>query len=181
MLFIIFGPCANGSKLSKLSSVNHQISGFDFVEEHSACFETVRQLNQPRQTSLPHSLAGPARCSRIRNCITDMKGNHSRSLKEQFHPKSEAWQEEHSAVIVRFWCSDGACWGIPFSQVLGTHYDPEQQRLLIECSIGSVVVIGPKAWDFYDAFCSQRATMLKADGKDILNVTMVLRGEAAPG
>jgi len=110
-----------------------------------------------------------------------MEGNHSRSVKEQFGPKSEAWQEEHSPAIVRFWCSDGACWGIPFSQVLGTHYDPEQQRLLIECSIGSVVVIGPKAWDFYDAFCSQRATMLKADGKDILNVTMVLRGEAAPG
>lgn len=57
----------------------------------------------------------------------------------------------------------------------------EQQRLLMDCSIGSVVVIGPKAWDFYDAFCSRRATMLKADGKDILNVTIVLRGEAAPG
>jgi hypothetical protein len=109
-----------------------------------------------------------------------MKGNHLRSLKEHFGPKSEAWQEEQSPAIVRFWCSDGACWGIPFSQVLGTHYDPEQQRLLIECSIGSVVVIGPKAWDFYDAFCSQRTTMLEADGKDILNVTMVLRDEATP-
>jgi hypothetical protein len=101
-----------------------------------------------------------------------------KSVDQQSAPKSEAWQEQQSPAIVRFWCSDGACWGIPFFQVVGTHYDPEQERLLIECSIGTVVVIGPKAWDFYDALCSQRATLVKADGKDILNVTMALRGNA---
>jgi len=93
--------------------------------------------------------------------------------------KSQAWQEQPSPAIVRFWCSDGACWGIPLSQVLGTHYDPEQERLLIECSIGTIVVIGPKAWDFYDAFCSRRASLVKADGSDILTVTMALRGDSS--
>jgi hypothetical protein len=98
---------------------------------------------------------------------------------EQFGPKSKPWEEQQSTVIVRFWCSDGACWGIPFSQVVGTHYDPEQQRLLIECSIGTIVVIGSAAWDFYDAFCDQKATLIKADGEGILTVTMALRGDSS--
>jgi len=49
---------------------------------------------------------------------------------------------------------------------------------LIECSLGTVVVTGPKAWDFYDTFCSHKATLLKADGKDILTVTMSLRANS---
>ena len=98
---------------------------------------------------------------------------------EQFGAKSQPWEKQESTAIVRFWCSDSACWGIPFSQIVGTRYDPEQQRLLIECSIGTIVVIGPKAWDFYDAFCDQKATLIKADGSEILTVTMVVRGDGS--
>jgi hypothetical protein len=103
-----------------------------------------------------------------------MNANPSLSLKEQFGPKSEAWQEQQSPPIVRFWCDDGACWGIPFFQVAGTHYNPEQQSLLIQCSLGTIVITGPKAWDFYDRFCSNKATLLKADGNDIIAVTIAL-------
>jgi hypothetical protein len=59
-------------------------------------------------------------------------------------------------------------------QVTGTHYDPEHQSLLINWSLGTIVVTGPKAWDFYDQLCLHRATLLKAAGKDILTVTMAL-------
>jgi hypothetical protein len=31
-----------------------------------------------------------------------------------------------------------------------------------------------KAWDFYDQFCKHRATLLKADGKDIIAVSMAI-------
>jgi len=41
-------------------------------------------------------------------------------------------------------------------------------------ALGTIVVTGPKAWDFYDRFCNHKATLLKADGKDILAVTMAL-------
>ena len=64
--------------------------------------------------------------------------------------------------------------GISVFQVSGTHYNPEHQSLLIDWSRGTIVVTGPKAWDFYDLFCNHRATLLKADGKDILAVTMAL-------
>ena len=103
-----------------------------------------------------------------------MNVNSTLSLKEQCGPKSQAWQEQQSPPIVRFWCDDGICWGFPFYQVSGTHYNPEHQSLLIDWSLGTIVVTGPKAWDFYDLFCNHRATLLKADGKDILAVTMAL-------
>src|SRR6516162_10272044 len=79
-----------------------------------------------------------------------MNLNPALSLKEQYGPKSQAWQEQQSPHIVRFWCDDGACWGIPFHQVLGTHYNPKHESLLIQFALGTIVVTGPKAWDFYD-------------------------------
>jgi hypothetical protein len=40
-----------------------------------------------------------------------------------------------------------------------------------------LVIAGPKALDFYDDFCSHRAASLKADGKDILSVRMLLNSD----
>ena len=97
------------------------------------------------------------------------------TLKEQYGPKSEAWQEEQSPPIVRFWCDDGTCWAIPFFQIALMHYHPEEQTLLIECSPGTIVVMGPKAWDFCDRLCSHKVGLLKPDAKDIFSVTMALR------
>jgi hypothetical protein len=104
-----------------------------------------------------------------------MNVNPVLSLKEQYGPKSEAWQEQQSPPMVRFWCDDGICWAIPFFQVAFMRYHPEEQSLLIECAPGTIVVIGPKAWEFCERFCSQRIALLKADAKDILAVTMELR------
>jgi hypothetical protein len=106
-----------------------------------------------------------------------MNVNPSLSLKEQYGPKSEAWQEQQSPPIVRFWCEDGTCWTIPFFQVAFMHYHPDEETLLIECSPGTIVVTGPKAWEFCERFCSHRVASLKADGTDILTITMALRGE----
>jgi hypothetical protein len=35
-----------------------------------------------------------------------------------------------------------------------------------------LAIIGPKAFDFYSAFAEGKATLLKADGKDILSVSL---------
>ena len=103
------------------------------------------------------------------------------SLKQLYDTGSDAWQEQQSPPIVRFWCDDGACWGIPFQQVTGTHYNPEHQSLLIDWPLGTIVVTGPKAWDFYGRFCSHRARLIEADGKDILGVTIALNRRAHAG
>src|ERR1700726_2425621 len=41
----------------------------------------------------------------------------------------------------------------------------------------TLVIAGPKFLEFYDDFCNHRATSLKADGKDILAVTIALNAE----
>src|SRR6202043_3194166 len=43
----------------------------------------------------------------------------------------------------------------------------------------TLVIAGPKFLEFYDDFCNHRATSLKADGKDILEVKMLLNAERA--
>ena len=48
------------------------------------------------------------------------------------------------------------------------------ESLLIQYALGTIVVTGPKAWDFYDQFCKHKATLLKADGKDIIAVSMAI-------
>jgi hypothetical protein len=99
------------------------------------------------------------------------------SLREQYGPKSAAWTEAQFPPIVRFWCDDGVCWGVPFHQVVATNYNPEVQTLLIYWSLGSILVTGPKAEAFFGRFSEHRVAVLRADGKDIVRLTMSLRQE----
>ena len=57
---------------------------------------------------------------------------------------------------------------------LRTRYVPNQVRLLIYFSMGTIIVFGPKALEFYDDFFNHRATNLKPDGMEILSVEMDL-------
>ena len=50
-----------------------------------------------------------------------MNLNPSLTLKEQYGPRSEAWQEHPSPPIVRFWCDAGKLWAIPFFQIAFKH------------------------------------------------------------
>ena len=76
--------------------------------------------------------------------------------------------------IVRFWSDSGDCWGFLFHHLTGTCYSAKYQRLLIDWALGTIVVAGPKALEFYEHFSNHRATLIKADGKDILSVRMEL-------
>jgi hypothetical protein len=111
-----------------------------------------------------------------------MSGNnpHPRvpTLKDLYGPKQSSFPwEEHQAEIVRFWIDSGDCWGFLFHHVSGTYYSAKEQRLLIDCGLGTIVVTGPKAFEFYEQFSNHRATLIKADGKDILSVKMHLNSE----
>jgi hypothetical protein len=80
---------------------------------------------------------------------------------------------------VRFWTDDGSCWGVPFHQVIAMNYNPRAQALLIQWSLGSILVTGPKAEAFFEPFCEHKVALVKADGKDIIRVTMALRAAGA--
>jgi hypothetical protein len=99
----------------------------------------------------------------------------ARSLKEQFSRDSEAWKEQ-SDPIFRFW-ADGDWWGFPFYSLTASRYFGDKATLCLYWPLGTAVITGPKVLDFYAGFCAHRATSIKADGKDILSVTMVLNSE----
>ena len=99
-----------------------------------------------------------------------------RSLKEQFSRISEAWKEQ-SDPIFRFW-AEGDWWGFPFFSLSASRYFGEKQTLCLYWPLATVVIAGPKVLDFYTGFCAHRATCLKADGKDIKVLNLILRGNS---
>ncbi|MGA8659635.1 MAG: hypothetical protein WB586_26225 [Chthoniobacterales bacterium] len=115
-----------------------------------------------------------------------MNGNNSqmasspkaRTLRELYGKTTRAW-EQSTAPIVRFWAENGQCWGFPFFSLVAARYMPSQERLILYWSLGTLGITGPKALEFYDDFANHRATLLKADGKDILSVKLVLNAERA--
>ena len=108
-----------------------------------------------------------------------MNGNNRQaptpSFRELYGPKRSAvpW-EEQQVDIVRFWTDSGDCWGFLFHHLTGTRFSAKDQSLLIDWALGTIVVMGPKTLEFYEQLSDHRATLVKADGKDILSVRMHL-------
>src|ERR1700719_617364 len=100
----------------------------------------------------------------------------SRSLREQFSKGSDAWKEQ-SDPIFRFW-TEGDWWGFPFFSLSASRYFGDKETLCLYWPLGTVVVTGPKVLDFYAGFCAHRATCLKADGKDIKVLNLILSGDS---
>jgi hypothetical protein len=100
----------------------------------------------------------------------------ARSLKEQFSRSSEAWKEQ-SDPIFRFW-AEGDWWGFPFFSLSASRYFGDKETLCLYWPLGTVVIAGPKVLDFYAGFCAHRATCLKADGKDIKVLNLILSGDS---
>jgi hypothetical protein len=96
----------------------------------------------------------------------------ARSLREQY-AKCSCW-EERSEPIVSFVCADGVL-GFPFSHLLATRYVEAEQLLTLQWSSVIMEIRGPKALDFYKDFAKGKGTWIKADGKEILSVTMTLK------
>jgi hypothetical protein len=102
-----------------------------------------------------------------------------RSLKEQFSRGSEAWKEQ-SEPIFRFW-AEGDWWGFPFYSLSASRYFGDKDTLCLYWPLGTIVVTGPKVMDFYAGFCANRATCLKADGKDITDLKLMPNGDSNAG
>ena len=101
-----------------------------------------------------------------------------RSLHELYGEKERPWSEK-TEPIIRFWESEsGECWGLPFFSLSAARFVPHSQRLILYFPVATIWVTGgPKVLEFYEALAKQRATLLKADGKDILSVKMHLNSE----
>jgi hypothetical protein len=108
--------------------------------------------------------------------------HRSPSLKEQYSQNSSPCWRPDAEPLVRFWDSQsGNCWAFPFYSVVGCCYHPQEQVLSIGLQNFQVVISGPKTEAFFDAFCKQRATLIKADGVDIINVSVLQPGDPPAG
>jgi hypothetical protein len=114
----------------------------------SAKITKRKDLDEPRRLKLP------------------MKGNDAQprvpALKDLYGPKRSSFPwEEQQTEIVRFWADSGDCWGFLFHHLSGSYYSAKEQRLLIDWPLGTIVVTGPKALEFYEQFSNHRATLLR--------------------
>jgi hypothetical protein len=67
--------------------------------------------------------------------------------------------------------------GFPFFSLSASRYFGDKKSLCLYWPLGTVIITGPKVLDFYAGFSAHRVTCLKADGRDILSVTMVPNSE----
>jgi hypothetical protein len=129
-----------------------------------------------------HSLDEPRselrRASPAVNNESFMNDNSDYSFTDRYSTKraSQAW-EEASSPIVRFRTDDGACWGFIFHHLEYACF--ERDTLLLEWSIGTIRIRGPKAEMFFDKFANHQATSISSDGKDIESITMRLKSDDA--
>ena len=75
----------------------------------------------------------------------------------------------------------GECWGFPFFSLSAArfipHPHPHSQRLLLYFPSATIQVIGgAKVLEFLEELSNHRATGLKSDGKEILEVKVMLNG-----
>ena len=69
--------------------------------------------------------------------------------------------------------------GLPVlsSSLSASRYFGDKETLCLYWPLGTVVIAGPKVLDFYAEFCVHRSTCIKADGKDITNLKLILNGD----
>jgi hypothetical protein len=100
-----------------------------------------------------------------------------RSLKEQFSRNSEAWKEQ-SDPIFRFW-AEGHWWGFVFFRLSASRYLGDKETLCVSIGrLGSSSSRVRRVLDFYAGLCAHRPTCLKADGKDIMDLKLILNGDS---
>ena len=88
-------------------------------------------------------------------------------------------EEQQSDPIFRFW-TGGDWWGFPFFSLSASRYFGDRETLCLYWPLGTVLITGSKVLDFYAGFCAHRATCLKADGKDITDLKLMLNGDFTP-
>jgi hypothetical protein len=64
--------------------------------------------------------------------------------------------------------------GFPYFGLSASRYFGDKETLCFYWQLGTVVMTGPKVLDFYAGFCTHRVTCLKADGKDITDLKLIL-------
>jgi len=89
------------------------------------------------------------------------------TLAEEAEGTQAAWRPGGRDLVFRVWVED-KCYGLPWAHLLLCTL--EDDAVILQFTLGRVIIRGPKATDFYDDFCQDRTTKVKADGRGIIEV-----------
>ncbi len=95
---------------------------------------------------------------------------------EYIEQQNRPWEVAPSSVF-RFWTSENRIVGFQFYSLVASEYIQDENRLALDFPVGTILIVGPAARQLYDDFCGERsrATLVKADGEQILSVELRLR------
>jgi hypothetical protein len=89
------------------------------------------------------------------------------------HQKSLAWEDRESPPVFQARVGNSKEFiAFMFSSLLSAHC-LDEQTVRLAWPAGTLVVRGPKAFEFFDAFCRHEATLLQQHGSDIVTVSFV--------
>jgi hypothetical protein len=100
-----------------------------------------------------------------------MNDNGERKTLRAQYSRPTAWREGQ-APIVTFWVDPGhlECIGFPFFAMAAARYLALEETAALEWPFGTILVKGPKAIEFFEAFCCHQVAEVKADGQEIISV-----------
>jgi hypothetical protein len=91
--------------------------------------------------------------------------------RSRYDTRASLCWEEKSEKLFRVWIGN-ECRGFPYDKLVEACYFAEEQTLSLHWPTGQIIIVGPKALALYNEVANQKATLLKADGVDILSVTL---------
>jgi hypothetical protein len=86
-------------------------------------------------------------------------------------------RKEQSDPIFRFW-AEGRWWGFPFFTPSASRYSGDKEALCLYWPLGTVVITAPKVLDFYAGVLCPPGNCLKAHGKDITDLELILNADS---
>ena len=89
------------------------------------------------------------------------------TLAEEADGTQAAWKPGGRDLVFRVWVEE-KCYGLPWAHLLLCTL--EEETVILQFTLGTVIILGPKAAAFYAEFCEDRATKVKADGQNIVEI-----------
>jgi hypothetical protein len=87
----------------------------------------------------------------------------------------QAWRTEINPPLIRFFDDDGHVWGFIFNHLNWSDYDARHGRLLLDWSIGTIVIKGASVEALYGELACDTVTDVRVDGQEITSITLVKR------
>src|SRR5260370_16601588 len=74
---------------------------------------------------------------------------------------SDAWDGVPGKPIIRFWTTQGDCFGVPFTKILSILYEDQTKKLTVHIEKGAFLIDGPKVLDLFNLLAAHQTAAVK--------------------